>query len=115
VATIFEGVHDLARPVEVLTAVRYLLKRGGVANVMDEKVAETFTAPRDDLERLMGHVVLPDKVVCSYCLFFCLANGLADGPSVGTGISIRAGTVDSAGCPSLRQPPRSDLRCSPRR
>lgn len=82
VATIFEAVHDLARPVEVLTAVRHLLKPDGVALVMDEKVAETFTAPGDEVERLMY----------SYSLFFCLANGLADRPSVGTGTVMRPET-----------------------
>jgi len=80
--TIFEAVHDLARPVEVLTAVRLLLKPGGVAVVMDEKVAETFTAPGDEIERLMY----------SYSLFFCLANGLADRPSTGTGTVMRPET-----------------------
>jgi SAM-dependent methyltransferase len=77
--TIFEAVHDLARPVEVLTAVRNLLAPGGTAIVMDEKVAESFTAPGDDVERLMY----------GYSLFFCLANGLADRPSVGTGTVMR--------------------------
>jgi 2-polyprenyl-3-methyl-5-hydroxy-6-metoxy-1,4-benzoquinol methylase len=77
--TIFEAVHDLARPVEVLTAVRHLLAPGGTAIVMDEKVAETFTAPGDEVERLMY----------AYSLFFCLANGLADRPSVGTGTVMR--------------------------
>lgn len=77
--TIFEAVHDLARPVEVLTAVRSLLAPGGTAIVMDEKVAEAFTAPGDDIERLMY----------AYSLFFCLANGLADRPSVGTGTVMR--------------------------
>jgi 2-polyprenyl-3-methyl-5-hydroxy-6-metoxy-1,4-benzoquinol methylase len=81
-ATIFEAVHDLARPVEVLAAVRALLKPGGVAIVMDEKVAEVFTAPGDELERLMY----------SYSLFFCLANGLAERPSVGTGTVMRPET-----------------------
>jgi 2-polyprenyl-3-methyl-5-hydroxy-6-metoxy-1,4-benzoquinol methylase len=80
--TIFEAVHDLARPVEVLTAVRHLLAPGGTAIVMDEKVAEVFTAPGDDLERLMY----------AYSLFFCLANGLADRPSVGTGTVMRPAT-----------------------
>ena len=80
--TIFEAVHDLARPVEVLTAVRHLLKPDGVAIVMDEKVAETFTAPGDEIERLMY----------AYSLFFCLANGLADRPSVGTGTVMRPDT-----------------------
>jgi SAM-dependent methyltransferase len=77
--TIFEAVHDLARPVEVLTAVRNLLAPGGTAIVMDEKVAESFTAPGDAVERLMY----------GYSLFFCLANGLADRPSVGTGTVMR--------------------------
>jgi 2-polyprenyl-3-methyl-5-hydroxy-6-metoxy-1,4-benzoquinol methylase len=81
-ATIFEAVHDLARPVEVLAAVRALLKPTGVAIVMDEKVAETFTAPGDELERLMY----------AYSLFFCLANGLAERPSVGTGTVMRPET-----------------------
>jgi hypothetical protein len=53
-----------------------------VAIVMDEKVAETFTAPGDQLERLMY----------AYSLFFCLANGLADRPSVGTGTVMRPDT-----------------------
>jgi 2-polyprenyl-3-methyl-5-hydroxy-6-metoxy-1,4-benzoquinol methylase len=81
-ATIFEAVHDLARPVEVLAAVRALLKPTGVAIVMDEKVAEVFTAPGDELERLMY----------SYSLFFCLANGLAERPSAGTGTVMRPET-----------------------
>jgi 2-polyprenyl-3-methyl-5-hydroxy-6-metoxy-1,4-benzoquinol methylase len=80
--TIFEAVHDLARPVEVLAAVRHLLRPDGVAIVMDEKVAETFTAPGDDVERLMY----------AYSLFFCLANGLADRPSAGTGTVMRPDT-----------------------
>ena len=49
---------------------------------MDEKVAEQFTAPGDEIERLMY----------SYSLFFCLANGLADRPSVGTGTVMRPAT-----------------------
>ena len=67
---------------EVLAAVRALLKPTGVAIVMDEKVAEAFTAPGDELERLMY----------SYSLFFCLANGLAERPSAGTGTVMRPET-----------------------
>ncbi|HSO30132.1 MAG TPA: class I SAM-dependent methyltransferase [Candidatus Sulfomarinibacteraceae bacterium] len=80
--TIFEAVHDLARPVEVLTAVRHLLAPDGVAIVVDEKVAEHFTAPGDSVERVMY----------GYSLVFCLANGLADRPSVGTGAVMRPET-----------------------
>jgi hypothetical protein len=50
---------------------------------MDEKVAEAFTVPGDEVERLMY----------GYSLFFCLANGLADAPSVGTGTVMRPATL----------------------
>jgi SAM-dependent methyltransferase len=81
--TVFEAVHDMARPAEVLAAARRLLAPGGTVIVMDEKVAEAFTAPGDEVERLMY----------GYSLFFCLANGLADAPSVGTGTVMRPATL----------------------
>jgi 2-polyprenyl-3-methyl-5-hydroxy-6-metoxy-1,4-benzoquinol methylase len=81
--TIVEAVHDLARPVEVLRAVRAMLKPGGVALIVDENVAETFTAPGDALERVMY----------GYSVLFCLPNGLADPPSVGTGTVMRPATL----------------------
>jgi 2-polyprenyl-3-methyl-5-hydroxy-6-metoxy-1,4-benzoquinol methylase len=81
--TIFEAVHDLSRPVEVLGAARALLAPGGAVVIADEKVAETFTAPGDDIERLMY----------GYSVLFCLPNGLADRPSVGTGTVMRPDTL----------------------
>src|SRR5207302_589351 len=51
--TSFETIHDMAHPVAALRAMRGLVKKGGVVLVVDEKVAEEFTAPGDDLERLM--------------------------------------------------------------
>jgi 2-polyprenyl-3-methyl-5-hydroxy-6-metoxy-1,4-benzoquinol methylase len=80
--TIFEAVHDLSRPVEVLTAVRHLLAPDGVAIIVDEKVAEEFTAPGDAVERAMY----------GFSLVFCLANSLADRPSVATGTVMRPDT-----------------------
>ncbi len=77
--TVFEAVHDLSQPVEVLAAARRLLAPGGTLLVVDERVAEQFTAPGDDVERLMY----------SYSVLFCLANSLADQPSVGTGTVMR--------------------------
>ena len=50
--TAFECIHDLPRPVEVLQAMRRMVREGGTVLVMDERVAETFTAPGDDVERL---------------------------------------------------------------
>jgi len=77
--TIFEAVHDLSRPVEVLAAARRLLAPGASVIVVDERVGETFKAPGDDVERLMY----------SYSVLFCLPNSLADPPSVATGTVMR--------------------------
>ena len=51
--TIFEALHDMSRPVEVLRALRGLLAEDGALIVMDERVADSFTAPGDDIERIM--------------------------------------------------------------
>jgi hypothetical protein len=50
---------------------------------MDERVAETFTAPGDGTERLMY----------GYSLMCCLADGMAHQPSVGTGTVLRPGVL----------------------
>lgn len=53
VVTAFETVHDMFDPVGALSAMRRLAKKGGVVLVVDEKVAEEFTAPGDELERYL--------------------------------------------------------------
>ena len=53
VVLLLEALHDLARPVEVLAAARAALAAGGVVLVADEAVAPAFTAPGDDIERMM--------------------------------------------------------------
>ena len=68
VVTIFEALHDMARPVEALENARRLLAEGGTAIVADERVAEDFVAPGDDLERLMY----------GFSVVHCLAVGRAD-------------------------------------
>jgi len=78
-AVILEAVHDMSRPVDALRAVRGLLRPDGALLVADEKVAESFVAPGDEVERIMY----------SYSVLFCLPNGLADQPSVGTGTVLR--------------------------
>jgi 2-polyprenyl-3-methyl-5-hydroxy-6-metoxy-1,4-benzoquinol methylase len=82
--TIFEALHDMAQPVPVLRAVRGLLAPGGAVLIADERVAERFTAPGDELERLMY----------GYSIVMCLANGLADQPSVATGTVLRPAAVE---------------------
>jgi 2-polyprenyl-3-methyl-5-hydroxy-6-metoxy-1,4-benzoquinol methylase len=81
--TIFEAVHDLPQPVAVLEAARRLLAPGGTMVVMDERVAEKFTAPGDDLERFMY----------GFSLLVCLPNSMAETPSVGTGTAMRPDTL----------------------
>ncbi len=81
--TVFEAIHDMSRPVEVLRALRGLVAEGGAVIVMDERVADTFTAPGDEVERLMY----------TYSVLCCLPVGLADTPSAGTGTVMRADTL----------------------
>jgi len=80
---IIEAVHDLSSPVEVLKEARRLLGHGGVVIVVDERVADAFTVPGDEVERLMY----------GYSLFFCLANGLVEQPSAATGTVMRTSTL----------------------
>ena len=83
--TIFEAVHDMAQPAKVLAAARKLLNPGGAVLIADERVAETFTAPGDETERMFY----------GYSVAGCLPNGLADQPSVGTGTILRPAALES--------------------
>ena len=82
--TIFEAVHDMARPAEVLATAKRLLAPGGAVLIGDERVAETFSAPGDETERLFY----------AYSVVACLANGLVDQPSVGTGTVLRPAALE---------------------
>jgi SAM-dependent methyltransferase/predicted transcriptional regulator len=94
-AFVFEALHDMARPVEALTAIRALLADGGVVIVADEKVAETFTAPGDEVERLNF----------GFSWWHCLPASRAETPSVAAGTALRSATVrqwaDQAGFANL--------------
>jgi predicted O-methyltransferase YrrM len=83
--TIFEALHDMARPAEVLTAARRLLSPGGAVLVADERVAEAFTAPGDEVDRMSY----------GFSLTSCLPHGLADQPSVGTGTVLRPAALEA--------------------
>jgi 2-polyprenyl-3-methyl-5-hydroxy-6-metoxy-1,4-benzoquinol methylase len=82
--TAFECVHDLPDPVAVLTSMRRMVRPGGTVLVVDERVAETFTAPGDEVERLMY----------GYSLTCCLPDSLSAQPSVGTGTVMRPATLE---------------------
>jgi 2-polyprenyl-3-methyl-5-hydroxy-6-metoxy-1,4-benzoquinol methylase len=81
--TIFEAVHDMSRPVEALRTTRSLAGDSGTVLVVDEKVADSFTAPGDAVERLMY----------SYSVLCCLATGMAEQPSAETGTVMRTETM----------------------
>lgn len=82
VVTLFECVHDMAHPVEVLSAARRLVKPDGHVVVMDEAVGDGFGAS-DDVERLMY----------GFSLFICLPDGMSHPESVGTGTVMRPSTL----------------------
>ncbi|MGB8961022.1 MAG: methyltransferase domain-containing protein [Pseudonocardiaceae bacterium] len=77
--TVFEAVHDMSNPVEALRGVRGLLADGGCVIIADERVAESFTAPGDEVERLMY----------GYSVLACLPMGRAEEPSAATGTAMR--------------------------
>ncbi len=81
--TAFECVHDMAHPVEALRAMRGLLAPGGAVLIADERVAEVFTAPGDEIERLMY----------GFSVLHCLPVGMAAQPSAGTGTAMRPATL----------------------
>jgi 2-polyprenyl-3-methyl-5-hydroxy-6-metoxy-1,4-benzoquinol methylase len=82
-AVVIEAVHDLPRPVDVLSAIRGCLGPGGTLIVADEKVADSFAAPGDEVERFMY----------GFSLMVCLPSAMSDQPSAGTGTVMRADTL----------------------
>lgn len=83
--TAFECIHDMADPVGVLRAMREKLAPGGTAIVVDERVAEEFTAPGDLIERFCY----------GSSISLCLPNGKATPHSAETGAVMRPATFRS--------------------
>jgi 2-polyprenyl-3-methyl-5-hydroxy-6-metoxy-1,4-benzoquinol methylase len=81
--TILEGFHDMARPVEVLRAVRTMLADGGSVVMIDESVADEFTAPAPDLERY--HY--------GWSVVSCLPGAMGDPQTAATGAVMRTATL----------------------
>jgi 2-polyprenyl-3-methyl-5-hydroxy-6-metoxy-1,4-benzoquinol methylase len=79
VVTAFETIHDMANPVGALRAMRGLVRGGGFVLIADEKVAEEFTAPGDELERFMY----------GWSAVHCLPVGMVEPGSAGTGTVMR--------------------------
>lgn len=83
VALIIEAVHDMSNPVPVLSAIRKSLAPGAWLIVVDERVADSFTAPGDEIERFMY----------GWSITTCLPDGRSRSPSVATGTVMRPATL----------------------
>ena len=79
----FECVHDMPRPVDVLAAIHEAVRADGLVVIMDEAVADDFTAPGDPVEQVMY----------GYSTLVCLPDGLSSTPSEGTGTVMRRGIL----------------------
>jgi SAM-dependent methyltransferase len=84
-ACAFECVHDMSQPIAALASMRRLVGENGAVLVMDERVADRFEAPGDDVERFMY----------GYSVLHCLPAGMAEQPSLATGTVMRADTFRS--------------------
>jgi 2-polyprenyl-3-methyl-5-hydroxy-6-metoxy-1,4-benzoquinol methylase len=84
VAAAFECIHDMARPVEVLTAVRASLSDEGAMLIVDERTHDRFTGEPDPLEAYFY----------GWSIFDCLPTGMYEQPSAGTGTVMRASTLE---------------------
>jgi 2-polyprenyl-3-methyl-5-hydroxy-6-metoxy-1,4-benzoquinol methylase len=80
---VLEALHDMSRPVNVLRALRGALRPNGTLLIADEKVAEHFHAPADEIERLMY----------GWSIVHCLPVSLAETPSAAIGTVMRSETV----------------------
>ena len=80
---ILEALHDMAQPVDALRAARAALADGGTVLVVDERVADAFTAPGDEVERMMY----------GWSVTHCLPTQLAEQPSAALGTVMRSHTV----------------------
>jgi SAM-dependent methyltransferase len=84
-AIAIECIHDMSRPVEVLSAMRNMLVRGGTAIVADERALDAFTVTDDPMERLFY----------VFSTLLCLPAGMADTPTAATGTVMRASTLEA--------------------
>lgn len=83
-AFVFEALHDMPDPVGVLTSLRHAVADDGVVVIMDEAVADEFTAPGDEIERAMY----------GYSLLLCLPDSMSTPGSAATGTVMRRSTVE---------------------
>jgi SAM-dependent methyltransferase len=81
--TIFEALHDMSYPVDVLRSARGLLADGGCVLVADERTSDRFSLEAGDVERLYY----------GFSVLHCLPVGMVGEDAAGTGTVIRPDTV----------------------
>ncbi|HET8789358.1 MAG TPA: class I SAM-dependent methyltransferase [Actinomycetes bacterium] len=81
--TIFEALHDMARPVEALAAARGMLAEGGSVLVADEPVADQLTVPASEMERY----------AYGWSVVSCLPSAMGDPGTAATGAVMRPATL----------------------
>lgn len=77
--TVFEALHDTARPADVLVAIRSLLRPGGAVLIAEPAIEEYFTAPGGPMERMF----LASSVL------FCLPTAMSSTDAEPTGAAMR--------------------------
>jgi 2-polyprenyl-3-methyl-5-hydroxy-6-metoxy-1,4-benzoquinol methylase len=81
--TIFEALHDMARPVDALRTARAMLSEAGSMLVADELVADEFTAPASVL----------DRYSYGWSVVSCLPAVMGDPATAATGAVMRPATL----------------------
>jgi 2-polyprenyl-3-methyl-5-hydroxy-6-metoxy-1,4-benzoquinol methylase len=79
----FECIHDMSDPVGALKAMRNLAGPKGAVLVVDERVGESFSTSKNDIDWMMY----------GWSIFCCLPAGMADKPSAETGTVMRPSTL----------------------
>jgi predicted O-methyltransferase YrrM len=77
--TVFEALHDMSRPVDVLSAARRMLSEDGTLLVADGLVAEEFTVPASPQER----------TEYGWSVVSCLPGAMGDPQTAATGAVMR--------------------------
>jgi SAM-dependent methyltransferase len=80
---LFDTLHEIPQPVELLRCCREACTENGAVFVMDARVADAFRAPADEIERFQY----------TTSVLHCLPACLAVQPSAGTGTAMRADLV----------------------
>jgi 2-polyprenyl-3-methyl-5-hydroxy-6-metoxy-1,4-benzoquinol methylase len=80
---VVEAIHDLSRPVDVLTAMRRMLRPGGSVLIADEQTEDRFIAPAGALERMYY----------GFSILACLPAAMTERPTAATGTVMRPSTL----------------------